>query len=111
MHFNRFPKDNDKLLVKWLRNMNMKNFVPSERSVLCSDHFEKHYIRKTNVDKNLSSITRNAVPTIFLRNEGKHYYLAGSISNKIGLQFQVVDLIAARICYSFWNIMSVSFYF
>ncbi|GFX68855.1 uncharacterized protein TNCV_3865541 [Trichonephila clavipes] len=65
----RFPLRNPILLKIWLRKINRKNFKPTTRSRLCSDHFEENcfvYIgpERTNIRKILK---RNSIPTKFLK--------------------------------------------
>ncbi|GFY52944.1 uncharacterized protein TNIN_88071 [Trichonephila inaurata madagascariensis] len=65
----RFPLRNPILLKIWLRKINRKNFKPSARSRLCSDHFEENcfeYVgpEKTSVKRILK---RNSIPTKFLK--------------------------------------------
>lgn len=57
----RFPKK-DNLKREWICNMKIKNFQPTRRSVLCSKHFEEHFIATSNVRTRLCY---NAIPTIF----------------------------------------------
>ena len=47
--------------------MNLKDFVPDKKSLLCSDHFEKACFRKTGRLSCNLSLKDNAVPTIFTK--------------------------------------------
>ncbi|XP_031767695.1 THAP domain-containing protein 2-like isoform X2 [Galleria mellonella] len=56
-----FPKD-QRLCSRWVSNMGLKNWKPTKTCVLCSKHFEKHYIDKSIFRTRLRP---GAVPTLF----------------------------------------------
>ncbi|KAK4873142.1 hypothetical protein RN001_015171 [Aquatica leii] len=60
--FHRFPIDPAKRHV-WIFNTNRNDWVPTKNDRLCSRHFEKRYMYKTNEKVRLLN---NAVPTLFL---------------------------------------------
>ncbi|CAM1320735.1 THAP1 (predicted) [Pycnogonum litorale] len=43
--FHRFPFSNKSILKKWIHHVGRKDWKPSKRSVLCSDHFDKNCYR------------------------------------------------------------------
>ncbi|RVE55331.1 hypothetical protein evm_000229 [Chilo suppressalis] len=59
--FHRFPKDQT-LCDIWVANMQIKNWKPSKTCVLCSQHFEEHFIDKSPFRTRLRP---GAVPTLF----------------------------------------------
>ncbi|XP_076671258.1 uncharacterized protein LOC143370260 isoform X2 [Andrena cerasifolii] len=63
--FRKFPLNNAELLQKWIAAMDVKDFVPNKRSVLCSEHFEKDCFRKTGRNACTLTLKNNAIPTIF----------------------------------------------
>lgn len=60
--FFRFPLEKQELLNKWLENINMLNWKPTETSRLCSSHFEASYLRK--VKGKYWALKENSIPTI-----------------------------------------------
>ncbi|XP_011257895.2 THAP domain-containing protein 1-like [Camponotus floridanus] len=60
--FFRFPLEKQELLNKWLKNINMLNWKPTESSRLCSSHFEASYLRK--VQGKYWALKENSIPTI-----------------------------------------------
>ncbi|KAM0736843.1 THAP domain-containing protein 1 [Formica fusca] len=61
--FFRFPLGKPELLNKWLGNMIMLNWRPTETSYLCSSHFEASCLRK--VKGKYWALKENSIPTIF----------------------------------------------
>lgn len=57
----RFPLENKSLVKKWLDNISLPNWQPSENDVLCSEHFESYHIIKVNNGYRLDD---GAIPTI-----------------------------------------------
>ena len=67
----RFPLKDEELLRKWLVGMRMEDFVPSTKSILCSDHFDKScFFHRGNI-----RLKSDAVPTIFLHEKRKGIFL------------------------------------
>ncbi|XP_026826969.1 THAP domain-containing protein 2-like [Ooceraea biroi] len=63
MHsFFKFPLDKPVLLNRWLENMNLLNWTPTQLSCLCSSHFEVSCLRK--VKNKYWSLKENSIPTI-----------------------------------------------
>ncbi|XP_011059382.1 PREDICTED: THAP domain-containing protein 1-like isoform X1 [Acromyrmex echinatior] len=60
--FFKFPVDKSDLLKKWLDNIGIKNWIPNNSSLLCSEHFEETCFRK--IGKYLK-LKEGSVPTIF----------------------------------------------
>lgn len=68
-----FPLDKPELLKKWRRNLGKDDsWQPSERSLLCSRHFEKSCVR-IGKDKRVS-LKEASVPTLFGENENDTNY-------------------------------------
>lgn len=64
--FHRLPHNREDILMQWIVNLNRKNWSPSKRTLLCSDHFAPDcFIRK----RHRSFLKRDAVPTIFKAKE------------------------------------------
>ena len=61
------------MLKKWLEAMDLKDFTPNEKSLLCDDHFERNCFRLKGRNQNVLALKANAIPTIFLlrKNKGK----------------------------------------
>ncbi|XP_041133105.1 THAP domain-containing protein 2-like [Polyodon spathula] len=59
--FHLFPKNIERRQL-WVARMRRQEFKPSNRAVLCSDHFEEAYFDKTGQTVRLRP---DAVPTIF----------------------------------------------
>jgi hypothetical protein len=52
------------LIIKtWIKNVHLKNWTPSQKSVLCSAHFEDKYFLQKLCKRRLS---RDAVPPFLL---------------------------------------------
>lgn len=58
----RFPHSNPDLLKRWVLNIRRENFVPTKKSVVCSDHFEEEWFDRTGQTVRLRS---GALPTKF----------------------------------------------
>jgi len=58
----RFPLHKSEILKKWLDNMGIKNWIPNNSSLLCSEHFEETCFQKRG--KKLF-LKERSVPTIF----------------------------------------------
>jgi len=58
----RFPLRKPKILKKWLDNMGIKNWIPNNSSLLCSEHFKESCFQKKG--KKLL-LKERSVPTIF----------------------------------------------
>lgn len=58
----RFPHSQPELLRQWVHNMHREGFVPSKKSVVCSDHFEASCFDRTGQTVRLRA---GAVPTLF----------------------------------------------
>ena len=68
----RFPLKDVALMRKWLIQIRMEDFVPSTKSIICSNHFEKScFYRRGRI-----LLKTDAVPTIFLpeSREGTSFY-------------------------------------
>ncbi|XP_034037223.1 calcium binding protein 39, like 1 isoform X1 [Thalassophryne amazonica] len=59
--FHVFPKDKERRKA-WVTALRRKNFTPSNRAVLCSDHFEDSYFDRTGQTVRLRS---EAIPSLF----------------------------------------------
>ncbi|CAG9859372.1 unnamed protein product [Phyllotreta striolata] len=59
---NRLPQKNRQIRDVWINNMNMKNWVPTANSRLCSKHFVKDSIYTVG---SKTCLRNDAVPTIF----------------------------------------------
>jgi hypothetical protein len=57
----RFPKDPE-LCKQWVLATKRRGFIPSERSCLCSKHFEENAFEVGGLRKKLK---KDAVPTLF----------------------------------------------
>jgi hypothetical protein len=57
----RFPKDPE-LRKRWIIATKCKGFIPSDRSCLCSRHFEENAFEVGGLRKKLK---KDAVPTLF----------------------------------------------
>jgi len=58
-----FPHSKPKLLQTWIKNVQKKNWYPSQSSLLCSDHFLPKMLNRTGQKVQLRS---GAVPTVFI---------------------------------------------
>ncbi|XP_022254246.1 THAP domain-containing protein 2-like isoform X2 [Limulus polyphemus] len=70
--FHLFPKNVERRQL-WVARMRREKFKPSDKAVVCSDHFEEEYFDKTGQTVRLRP---DAVPTVF--NFPKHYQKRGS---------------------------------
>ena len=59
-----FPIKKPDLSKKWIRFVNRINWKPTQHSVLCKHHFEKHFISRTQKGDHLKWHL-NPVPTIY----------------------------------------------
>ncbi|XP_050463437.1 THAP domain-containing protein 1-like [Cataglyphis hispanica] len=66
----KFPLNNPELLEKWVAATELKDFIPNDRSLLCSYHFDKKCLRSSNRGLVLKS---NAVPTLFSSVDSEGY--------------------------------------
>ena len=57
----RFPKDLDRRNV-WVNNLKRENYKPTDRSLLCSDHFDDSCFDRTG---QTTRLRKDAVPTVF----------------------------------------------
>uniref|UniRef100_A0A8C4R2W2 THAP-type domain-containing protein n=1 Tax=Eptatretus burgeri TaxID=7764 RepID=A0A8C4R2W2_EPTBU len=60
--FHLFPRRSPNLLRQWILKVRRKKWVPSSRSVLCSDHFEESCFDRTGA---VVRLKMDAVPTLF----------------------------------------------
>lgn len=58
----RFPHSQPDLLRQWIANMHSVDFMPSQKAVVCSDHFSDECFNKTG---QTTRLRQGAVPTIF----------------------------------------------
>nr|XP_012225713.1 PREDICTED: THAP domain-containing protein 5-like [Linepithema humile] len=66
--FRKFPLHNSELLEKWVAAMKLKDFIPNEKSLLCSDHFDEKCLRSSGRGLILKA---NAVPNLFSSLDGE----------------------------------------
>ncbi|CAM4523762.1 hypothetical protein PO909_024020 [Leuciscus waleckii] len=62
IRFYRFPISKPQLAEQWVRSLGRKNFVPTQNSCLCSEHFQPDCFRDYN---GKLFLREDAVPTIF----------------------------------------------
>uniref|UniRef100_UPI00358FFAC5 uncharacterized protein n=1 Tax=Myxine glutinosa TaxID=7769 RepID=UPI00358FFAC5 len=60
--FHLFPRRSPNLLRQWILKVRREKWVPSSRSVLCSDHFEESCFDRTGA---VVRLKMDAVPTLF----------------------------------------------
>ena len=58
----RFPSDEPRR-KEWIKNVRRKDWMPSEKSLLCSDHFIRDFF--TQSDSSKRQLKKEAIPTIF----------------------------------------------
>lgn len=64
LSFHEFPSDIDRRVV-WIQNLGRPNWSPSQKSLLCSLHFEKDSFVETDWLVARNRLKKDAVPTIF----------------------------------------------
>ncbi|XP_006005316.1 THAP domain-containing protein 4 isoform X1 [Latimeria chalumnae] len=62
--FHRFPLNDSKRLIQWLKAVQRENWTPSKYSFLCSEHFTKDCFAKRQEDQH-RLLKPTAVPSIF----------------------------------------------
>ncbi|XP_051577606.1 ARL14 effector protein-like [Myxocyprinus asiaticus] len=67
IRFYRFPISKPQLAEQWVRSLGRKNFVPTQNSCLCSEHFQTDCFRDYN---GKLFLREDAVPTIFTNSGG-----------------------------------------
>lgn len=67
IRFYRFPISKPQLAEQWVRSLGRKNFVPTQNSCLCSEHFQPDCFRDYN---GKLFLREDAVPTIFSNSGG-----------------------------------------
>ncbi|KAI7814049.1 ARL14 effector protein [Triplophysa rosa] len=67
IRFYRFPISKPQLAEQWVRSLGRKNFVPTQNSCLCSEHFQPDCFRDYN---GKLFLREDAVPTIFTNSGG-----------------------------------------
>ncbi|TRY56624.1 hypothetical protein DNTS_011033, partial [Danionella cerebrum] len=67
IRFYRFPISKPQLAEQWVRSLGRKNFIPTQNSCLCSEHFQTDCFRDYN---GKLFLREDAVPTIFSNSGG-----------------------------------------